>query len=343
MKSAEPIVLVTASDENYTRGVAVAIRSAIQSLEGREVRIFVLDGGITDSSKRRLLRSWQRPVEWLKPDLNLLKDLPISDHISVSTYLRLLLAEMAPVEKAIYLDADVVVVRNLAHLWETPLDGMFCAAAQDCYVPVLDPHGLFGPMLWSIRNKNPYPIPNYKELGLDAKAPYFNAGIMLVNVKRWRREQVAHRALQCLHDNAGSVCYWDQYALNVLFSGQWKKLDRRWNQQGSVLFNSTWEKSPMSEAEFYMLQHQPWIVHFDYKTKPWHVDCNHPYRKLFFQHLDRTAWRWWRPRRPIQEHADAVAAALAKVYPTFRQWRKTRVAPLIRGMKNKLRASLKAW
>src|SRR6476619_6947880 len=118
----EPIAIVTSCDENYVRGAAPAIRSAITTLpRGRRVQVYMLDGGISESSKARLLRSWQAPhveVRWLKPDLDAIRDLPISHWISLATYLRLFSAEMLPadVNKASYLDADAIVARNLEEL-----------------------------------------------------------------------------------------------------------------------------------------------------------------------------------------------------------------------------------
>jgi lipopolysaccharide biosynthesis glycosyltransferase len=120
--------------------------------------------------------------------------------------------------------------------------------------------------------------------------PYFNAGIMLVNVVRWRREDVATRGLECLRANASHVRFWDQYALNVLFAGQWKKLDARWNQSSDVFQLPSWRRSHFSAAEFSQVQQDPWIVHFNNLPKPWDANCVHPYRELFFQHLERTAW-----------------------------------------------------
>jgi len=67
------IVVATASDENYAIGMAVTIRSTLDNLKaGRRLRVYVLDGGITDATKVRMLRSWQDPrvtVEWLRPDM----------------------------------------------------------------------------------------------------------------------------------------------------------------------------------------------------------------------------------------------------------------------------------
>jgi lipopolysaccharide biosynthesis glycosyltransferase len=339
----EPIAIVTSCDENYVRGAAAAIRSAIDSLpRGRRVQVYMLDGGISESSKARLLRSWQAPhveVRWLKPDLDAIRDLPISHWISLATYLRLFSAEMLPadVNKAIYLDADAIVARNLEELWSLPLEGKYCAAVQEVFSPVLDPAEVYSHPLYSmtVPNMDPRPIPNYRELGLAADAPYFNAGILLMNVKRWREDGIARRALECLRDNAGHVRFWDQYALNVVFSGQWKIIDPRWNQNTYVFQLPSWELSHYTEQELDELKRNPWIVHFNFLPKPWDLKCDHPFRDLFFKHLDRTSWRRWRPRPPrigLRKRAELL-------YLDYRAWRRTRISPALRKWRQRLIAS----
>jgi lipopolysaccharide biosynthesis glycosyltransferase len=340
----EPIVIVTACDDNYVRGAAAAVRSAIDSLPTKsQVRVFVLDGGIQESSKEKLLRSWRRDrceVAWLCPDAGLIQGLPVSEYINLSTYLRLLMAELLPAEidRAIYLDADTIVVRCLNELWSVRLEGAYCAAVQDVFHPVLDPalalerptHSMICP------NVDPRPISNYRELGLSFDAPYFNAGMMLANIERWRQEQIGRRALACLRDNEGSVRYWDQYALNVLFSGQWKILDPRWNQNSQVFRLPDWKLSHYSEGEYNQVRTDPWIVHFDYRPKPWDLESTHPFRTLFFKHLDRTEWRGWRPQRTLWQQAERAVQMPLALYQCYRKWRQTRVSPTVRAWKARL-------
>jgi lipopolysaccharide biosynthesis glycosyltransferase len=340
----EPIVIVTACDETYVRALAAAIRSAIVSVpRQRDVHVFVLDGGIDERSKVLLARSWKRrnvDVHWLSPDLDSIADMPVSHHISRSTYLRILTAELLPreIDKAIYLDADTIVVRNLNELWQTPLEGAYCAAVQEVFCPVLNPAEVYSRPLYSMtmRNMNPLPIPNYLELGLSGDAAYFNAGIMLVNVARWREEAIARRGFEILRDNRPHARFWDQYALNVMFSGQWKMLDPRWNQSQIVFKLPTWEQSHYTEAELNQIKRDPWIVHFNYLPKPWDLSCEHPFRRLFFKHLDRTSWRWWRPQRP----GPGMRQRIKTMYLQYRTWRRKTVSPVVRRWRQQL---LRPW
>src|SRR5262245_60209450 len=295
----EPVTVVTACDERYVRGAAAAIDAAIASLPTHRVaRVYVLDGGISQQSKARLQRSWASPhveVEWLRPNLDSIRDMPVSQQMSLSAYLRILLAELLPsdIETAIYLDADTITIRNLEELWSVPLEGTYCGAVQDLDFPVLNPREVNNDLLagTTLPNADPRPILNYQELGLSGDAAYFNSGVMLVNVSRWREEGIARRAFEILRANAEHVRFWDQYTLNILFSGQWKMLDPRWNQNSHVFQLPSRKSSHYSAAELEQIKRDPWIVHFNDLPKPWELACEHPLRRLFFKHLDGTSWR----------------------------------------------------
>ena len=72
------IVVVSATDDGYAMPLAVTIRSALNHLAAdRRLRLFILDGGLHEESKARLLKSWRDPrltVEWIRPDMDQVSD-----------------------------------------------------------------------------------------------------------------------------------------------------------------------------------------------------------------------------------------------------------------------------
>ena len=91
-----------------------------------------------------------------------------------TTYHRLLLPRLVPreVTRAIWLDCDLLVTTDLVRLWETDLGGCHLLAVRDPVVPLVSSR---------------YGIRRWRELGIAPDAPYFNAGVMLLDVDRWRR------------------------------------------------------------------------------------------------------------------------------------------------------------
>jgi lipopolysaccharide biosynthesis glycosyltransferase len=263
------------------------------------------------------MSSWVDPrvrIEWIQPELNSVKHLPVSDHVSISAYLRLLLPDLVPVDvgKLIYFDSDMLIRRDLAELYAEPLDDHLALAVQEMAAPWMDAElAVDG---YDRRRKflaATRPVPNYRELGIPAAQPYFNSGLLVFDAQRWREEQTARQVFECLETNAEHVLWWDQYALNVELAGKWRPLDVRWNQTAWAFEYPSWQESPLDAVAFQQIRNDPWIVHFCSPTKPWHYICDHPYRKEFFETLQRTAWRDWSPEKPANA--------------TYQRWRQLRL------------------
>jgi lipopolysaccharide biosynthesis glycosyltransferase len=298
------IVVVSATDDGYAMPLAVTVRSALDQLGADlRMRLYVLDGGLSDQSKDMLLRSWNDPritVEWIRPDMQLVRDLKISEHVNVVTYLRLLMPLVLPahVSRVIFMDADLLVRRNLGELWAEPQGSHAVLAVQDVAAPRYDAATLptfdrCGKYLCAHT-----PIANYRELGLAPDGEYFNGGLLVADLDHWRRERYAEKMLACLRDHREHVLWWDQYALNVVMAGRWRALDPRWNQGAHVYAYPNWESSPLDQETFVQLQKAPWIVHFCSPSKPWQYFCRHPFTSDFRKCLKRTQWKQWQPERP---------------------------------------------
>ena len=77
----DPIV-VLAADDNFAMPLAATVRSALENLSPeRTLRLYVLDGGLSDATKERLIRSWPAgrfQIAWVDVDPSVLALAPIS-------------------------------------------------------------------------------------------------------------------------------------------------------------------------------------------------------------------------------------------------------------------------
>ncbi|QDV76659.1 glycosyltransferase family 8 protein [Botrimarina mediterranea] len=294
------VVVATAADENYAIPLAVTVRSLIDSLApSTQLRLVILDGGISTTSRERLKASWDDPrleIEWQRPDTRTIAGAPVSGHVSAAAYLRLLLPTILDSDRVIYLDSDMLVRRDVTALWDEPQGDSLIQAVQDLAAPWIDAEVAADryaerlPLLAAAR-----PVANYRELGLRPEAPYFNSGLMVANLALWREERIAQRVLECLQENSEQVLWWDQYALNVVLADRWRQLDHRWNQGAHIYNYPSWRLSPVGKDAIGPLRREPWIVHFCSPIKPWQDGCRHPFTSAFFETLERTEWRGWRP------------------------------------------------
>ena len=297
-------VVVLAADDNFAMALAVTVRSALDNLSAdRKLRLYVLDGGIKEATKEKLLQSWPRgrfDVEWIRVDTTALAGLPISGHVNLVAYYRILIPRVLPavVDRVIYLDSDMIVLADLARLWDCELSGRWCLAAQDCAAPYLDASQALDNFPRCGRHLgSTQPVPNFRELGLQADAAYFNSGVMLIDLSSWRDADLPKQLVACLERHHRHVRWWDQYALNVVLADRWGQLDIRWNQGSQIFKYPSWRQSPFDRQTFEQLRSDPYIVHFTTRSKPWDPLCRHPLRGAFFEYLDRTAWAGWRPSR----------------------------------------------
>ncbi len=306
----EPIVVVCAADDKYAMPLAVVARSALENLKSdRKMILFVIDGGITTFNKRKILQSLDssrcevtfipKPDYWIGTIEEVFRYLraestPESRHIlsaSGAAYYRLFISELLPdqFDRAIYLDCDLAVKGDLSQLWETDFGNNYVLAVQDIWAPYIS-----SPLTGLL---------NYKELGIPADSKYFNSGVIVINLKKWRTDGIAAKAieyLKCngkyvhLHGEAVLNALLDQGVLNALLAGQWGELDPRWNLTPAIIdLYSSWQNSPFSEAVYNRLIHEPYIIHFATDRKPW--NSRHTlFKDAFFDYVDMTAWSGWR-------------------------------------------------
>jgi lipopolysaccharide biosynthesis glycosyltransferase len=315
MQMREPIVVVTGADENYAIGLAVTVRSMLEHLSPQSrVHLYVMDGGISEDTKVELMNSWSDDrieIHWLKANMARLGHLVISGHLNHTTYLRLLIPEILPesASKAIYLDSDLLIRRDITELWNEPMDGASALAGQETGAPYVDAEVVWKhlPSKYS-KVGITTPVRNYREIGMNPNAKIFNAGVLVVNVDYWREHAIPQQAYECLEKHRDFVLFCDQYALNVVLANTWREIDTRWNQTAHFYNYGNCENSPFDGRTFELLKNDPWICHFTWKYKPWMEGCDHPFQREYIERMQQTHY----VGQPLASHPDSPEANIAE-------------------------------
>jgi len=201
-------------------------------------------------------------------------------HISASTYLRLFVDQLLPTEadRVLYLDADMLVRTDLTPLYQADLQGKTIGAVRDLVIADLS---------------HPYSgITDYMQRGLPSDGHYFNAGLLLIDLNRWRSERLGHAILEYARQHGGQGNF-DQDALNASVHRDWTELDLTWNVQGSVLLLDEHPSHPWVEEMRALradLLRDPATVHFSGTIKPWHASSGHPFACEWRRELRRSSW-----------------------------------------------------
>jgi lipopolysaccharide biosynthesis glycosyltransferase len=178
-------------------------------------------------------------------------------------YYRLFAAELLPenLERVLYLDCDIYVRGSLKELYTIELGDKYLAAAEDVL------HACFGML---------------NALSIDPINSYFNSGVMLIDLNKWRKFSVIDKAVSYSATYRESIIHPDQDCLNYIFQGRWKPINKKWN------FLKNFQNS-YSSVEHLMADYQcegstyPVVIHFS-GVKPWKAG-NHSIFKYQYHRL----------------------------------------------------------
>jgi lipopolysaccharide biosynthesis glycosyltransferase len=268
------IQVMVGCDDGYARHLCVMLLSLFEHCTALPVRVHVMvPAGF--SSRARLEQALGENAG--KLTYHVLSDGPLLSlkqryDLTAATYYRLLISDVLPpeVQRVIYLDCDMLLRGDLAGLWQMSIGSSVVGAVRD-----------------------PHP-PSREVLGLPDGAPYFNAGMLLIDLARWRSEAVGEAAFAFASAHPDRLTYNDQCALNWVLRGRWAELDPIWNLQTGSL-----ARIEMGEA-IYLRPLPPvaaaaQIVHFNAPGRPWLYMDEHPFKPIYQAYKERTPWSDERP------------------------------------------------
>lgn len=277
--------ILFSSDDNYARHLGVAIYSILSHNKlVNKIHFYVINNRI-DSLNIDKLETVVRGFE--NADITFISfegfenqlHLNLAWPISISSYARLFIGDMLPdkVERILYLDCDVVVNGSLEELWNLELNGNILGAVQDTI-----------------------PSKTKASVGLLPSQPYFNAGVLLIDLVQWRLNRMGKKCLDFIESHKGSVTHHDQGVLNGLLANQWERIPIKYNVMTiHYMMSPAKVKKFFNDAsDFYgseeikIAKNYPIILHFtpSFTVRPWEINCAHPYRKLYNNYLDFTPW-----------------------------------------------------
>lgn len=285
----DELVIAVGSDDRYAIGLAVTLHSTLSRLDrDQAVRVIVIDGGIVPSSRRRLERviDTTRPatsVEWHKPEPDRFLGLKVLKWGgSTAIYLRLLIPEIVDdsTTRVIYLDSDLLVKDDLQGLLLENQEGRILSVGA-----VRDYHHRFCRTVFGEEG--------CLKIGIDPDSPYFNSGVLVINVVHWREHRVAEKAVDFIHNHSDVVGHGDQDALNAVLMNKWGPIDDSWNVMISSLgryLEDRFDNPVERRVQFRDVLKHGRILHFSGPRKPWLPGYIGPAGREYRQALYSSGW-----------------------------------------------------
>lgn len=260
------IPIFFATDNNYVPFLAVALTSLLNNAsKDYFYRIYVL----TTSLKKEYTDELELICHDAMPEgasiefVNLCVEMEKSagtfhlrHYYSKETYCRIFIPRVfKKYDKVLYLDSDIVVTGDISELYNIELDDNLVAAASEEVMVDYDVYG------------------NYVEKALGIwRHDYFSAGVLLINAKKYREENIEMKFINLLNSFSFRVTQDEDY-LNVLCKGRVKPIDLGWNK--SAYKNPSFDDKNLK------------IIHYKINWKPWHYD-NIEYEDYFWKYAKET-------------------------------------------------------
>ncbi|SEC69544.1 glycosyltransferase family 8 protein [Paenibacillus sp. GP183] len=260
MTNLNSIHIVTATNDKYAKHLGVMLNSLLENkAEKADIQIHIIDGKISSSNKsnlRRVVNKFKLKVNFLTVDYSLFNGFKVKkNHLSKETYYRIVIPDLMDksIKKVLYLDCDLIVKEDISKLWNTKIDHYHLAAVEKA----------------TLKDSE------RKALEIPKGSSYFNAGVLLMNLEKWRDQKISSKVLQYINDNSKKIKYCSQDPLNAILHNKWIKLDPKWNY---------------TTRHFKIMPNiKPAIIHFTGQDKPWNK--GHPLQHEYYKYLHTTSWK----------------------------------------------------
>lgn len=275
------INIVLSSDNNYAQHVAVVMASIVSNTKQRNnINFFLLSDNISKEKliliekTVRKLNSQVTIIDLSKDDL--FSEVFLSGHISKAAYFRLAIADILPknIDKVIYLDVDLLVLKDIEILWNIDLEGKAIGAVPD--------YGI----LCSKRVMKE----KVESIGLSKTDLYFNSGVLVLNLKKFRDNNYTNVLLNYMKNN--KFIHHDQDVLNKVFKENWKELPIWWNVIPPV-FNLFFKVLIHKQCRYKAIKAKksPAIFHYAGGYKPWEYIEYKGFNDKYYEYLKLTEFR----------------------------------------------------
>ncbi len=297
------------SDNNYAQHMGVSIESLLQSYVSKhDLNIHILYKHLDDvhiSNLQTLVkRHGKSKLFFHCIEGEEFKDFPLPNkYHPIEMYFRLKIAEIFPsLDRMLYLDSDIIVQSDISEIY-------FTEKIQDKMVMAVEEP--------SILNKR-----RLQSLGMASDMPYFNSGILLMNLRNMRKKGFKNKYINFINEYKNQILYGDQDVLNAVCEDDWEALPLAWNAYYFIyqrIYDETYYH--YKKGDIYAAKRDPKIIHFNQHPKPWSAKCIDPRRALYFKYLKYTPYKEFKVQRRfvlnsiLKRHLNNFLLYLQETYP----------------------------
>ena len=279
--------IVYISNEKYVPHLAASMCSVMENNESeKEIVFYVVSTGMTEDSTNKLAKLCdhydRRMLTYDLSDLDKKispEGQPFLKKFDISILGRFFLGEIMPanIDKVLYLDCDTIITGSLHELYDIlPKEDIILAAVQE-------------PTIYKSTKRI---------IALKDSDPYFNSGVLLIDMNMWRRLNIDIRLRNYFESISKESIFADQDAINGLLCGYIESVHPKYNFftnykyfRWSTLAGMSPAYKTVSKDEFDEAKASPVVIHYAGDERPWIRGSRNPYRKEYNKYLSLTEWR----------------------------------------------------
>ena len=266
-ESVEPLAVVLVTDLNFLRNTTVAIDSLLARLSC-PATVYLLTNQIEpDDLKLALavLEKYEAPIHCLSLQTDRFSQFAVAGkRNNLNTYAKFQIADLVPEKWVLYLDSDLIVLDDLAPVRDYSHTNLSLMAVPNPAFPV-----------WK----------DGMVLGFSTGQKTFNAGVLLLNLDKIRKENRVEVLDQFAKNYAQRLKLHDEPAWNYVFQADWGELPLKYNLT-TLYFRRRSKVLGVPVKDLKQAKQFPAIIHFTGRDKPWKIESPHP-----LNHVWREAYK----------------------------------------------------
>ncbi|OKY97747.1 MAG: hypothetical protein BHV73_13315 [Bacteroides sp. 44_46] len=292
------INIAFAPDDNYVMPTCVAITSVLENTH-TEITIYIIYIKDNLSERNRTILknticNYNQNVCFVKVNKDDLQGFPNLRH-GLSAYLRILAPKLFPnINKLLYLDGDLIINYSISDLYNIDIKDYQLAAVSDLK-PLFTPNS----------------IPS---IGYSYNHPYFNSGVLLMNLKELRKIDLQERVKVYLETYKDRIYNEDQDILNCVcplilnLEPKYNSIIHLWNK------NITYCKKLWTDQEIDEAKRSPIIIHYLGGHKPWKYETRHPFKTIWYHYLKKTYFYDYTPHKSFRKFLSLIKGSVLQPF-----------------------------
>lgn len=257
------ISFVYCLDENYNRQAVTSIYSLLNKVS-EPINIFVIHKDPENFNAYTHIFNKHKKLNCLEiikfthnytfPNLE-------NSHVSEATYYRFFISDLIPrdLDEIIYLDADTVCLND-------PIKEI-----KDSFVLLKKSDQIIGCITEMKSSYSREKFNNLKMVGHN----YFNAGVMIIDFKKWIKNNIQSGLLKKMREIYKQVEFWDQDIMNSYFDGKYIEINNNLNFRIN-LGDEHQRKINLNDNDIYFL-------HYYGSNKPWSIEVANYQNASYYQ------------------------------------------------------------